>query len=118
MMIYSISKTTLWAADGAIMTTQCDSGEGGAQNDPRLCDMIDIGAIPRGTWHMFDAVDSDSLGKVTIPLTPLDHDAHGRTNFTIHAVKRKKADAPGIEMPLDVRIALNESEDSTLRVIE
>ena len=54
------------------------------QNDPRAEHLRDQGPIPRGQYTIGGAVDREDKGPVTMSLTPVGHNARGRTSFLIH----------------------------------
>ena len=60
------------------------SGSGDARNDPAQEATPNAGPIPRGLYSIGEARTSDRTGPVVFDLTPVGHDAHGRTAFEIH----------------------------------
>lgn len=61
------------------------SGHGVGLDNPDKEDMQNIGPIPRGEWHIdrWDEHHGDK-GPVVAVLSPVGHDAHGRSAFLIH----------------------------------
>lgn len=60
------------------------------------------------------------MGHDVLPLTPIGHNAHGRTGFFIHgdSVARPGTASEGcIVLPHDVRVRLNAGTDKTLQVV-
>jgi hypothetical protein len=60
------------------------SGAGEARNNPDMEAVPDEGPIPRGRYEIGPKRDSPTLGPIVFDLTPVGHDAHGRTEFRIH----------------------------------
>jgi len=46
--------------------------------------MPNVGPIPRGNWAIGDPVQIPNHAPPVFPLSPVGHDAHGRTGFLIH----------------------------------
>lgn len=42
------------------------------------------GPIPRGRYFVSNPVDHPHLGPLSFPLSPIEHNAHGRLGFYIH----------------------------------
>lgn len=61
------------------------SGFGSGLDNPSLEAEHDVGPIPRGKWHI-DRWDDHhgTKGPCVAVLSPVDHDAHGRSAFLIH----------------------------------
>lgn len=61
------------------------SGHGEGRNNPLFESVHEIGVIPAGLWHIGALiVDGGHLGPHIMALTPVGHDAHGRTAFFAH----------------------------------
>lgn len=60
------------------------SGRGAGRNNPRMQGIRSIGPIPCGEYQIGPAYDTRNLGPVSIPLTPIGHDAMGRSGFFVH----------------------------------
>lgn len=60
------------------------SGNSTGKNNPDMEEVQAVGPIPRGQWHIGPVYDHPHLGPVVMNLTPVGHDAHGRTAFRIH----------------------------------
>lgn len=61
------------------------SGFGDGLDNPDLETMVDEGPIPRGQWRIVRWDDHHAeKGPIVAVLEPVDHDAHGRTEFLIH----------------------------------
>ncbi len=60
------------------------SGLGIYKNDPDAEARRAEGPIPRGRWKIIGVYDSAKVGPYALALTPIGHDAHGRTDFRIH----------------------------------
>lgn len=70
--------------DEAIIATAY-SGNGEGLNNPAMEADKGIGPIPRGQYHIGPWEDMHPhLGPQVAPLTPVGHDALGRTEFFVH----------------------------------
>lgn len=70
-------------ANGALLG-QVYSGHGDGLNNWHMENVPDIGPIPKGLYAVSDAFDSPLKGPTVFRLTPIGHDAHGRTAFEMH----------------------------------
>ena len=68
------------------------SGRGDGRNNPQMQSVRSVGPIPCGRYQIGPAYDTKSMGPLAIPLTPIDHDALGRSGFFIHG-DNKTSDA-------------------------
>lgn len=57
-------------------------------NNPDAEHLEGQGPIPRGQWRMGNAFTSNRTGPLSIPLTPIGHNAHGRTVIQAHGDRR------------------------------
>jgi hypothetical protein len=48
-----------------------------------------VGPIPRGEWSIGEAFKHDTKGPVVMKVTPIGHDARGRSGFLIHGDNAK-----------------------------
>jgi hypothetical protein len=88
------------------------------RNNPAMESTANAGPIPAGTWQIGTAVNSSQTGPNSIPLTPVGHNAYGRTAFEIHGNNTKNDASHGcIIMPPTVRQQIIDSGDTTLRVV-
>ena len=120
MWIYSQSSGFLWNNHGDCIATGY-SGHSEGKNNPKLDHVPFIGPIPRGEYAIGDPYDSDNVGKFALPLLPHGHDCHGRVDFLMHgdSIKNPGTASRGcIIMPKHIRLAVNNSKDRILRVIE
>lgn len=96
------------------------SGAPEARNNPSLENERDRGPIPRGSYRIEPFQDSIRVGPRALPLTPIGHDALGRTDFMIHGDSRSE---PGnashgcVILPRDVRVRMYDSGDRVLEVV-
>jgi hypothetical protein len=60
------------------------SGNGKGLNNLDLEKEKNVGPIPRGEWKIGEAFKHDTKGPTVMRLTPVGHDAHGRSGFLIH----------------------------------
>jgi hypothetical protein len=71
--------------DGATLIGVGYSGFGEGLNNPGMEGVKSIGPIPAGQWRIIRWDDHHGdKGPVVAVLQPVDHDAHGRTDFLIH----------------------------------
>lgn len=115
--IYSQRSGILWHD-----TEEVGEGYAGKQgdcNNPWSDTKVGYGPIPRGLYRIGTAYKHPKLGSVTMNLTPVGHNAQGRTAFRIHGDSRT---APGsasegcIVLPLAVRQSIADSNDKELFV--
>jgi len=66
-----------WAARGY-------SGRGKGRNNPAMEAARGVGPIPAGRWRIGPPRTSGRTGPHVMDLTPIGHDAHGRSAFQIH----------------------------------
>ena len=96
------------------------SGYGGFCNNPDLEFACDRGPIPRGRYRIGSPEYHPKLGRHSMRLTPVGHNAYGRTGFFIHGDSSK---TPGgashgcIILAFDVRTKIANSGDFDLEVI-
>ncbi len=60
------------------------SGNGPDLDNPADEAVVGHGPIPRGEWQIGTFFDHPHLGPCVARLTPVGHDAHGRSGFFIH----------------------------------
>jgi hypothetical protein len=82
MLAYCVTSGAL-TRDGDLIATGY-SGHGEGLNNPALEADPGVGPIPAGTWRIGPPEPHPNLGPLAMPLTPLGHDAHGRSAFFIH----------------------------------
>ena len=91
------------------------------RNDPSAEAIKAEGPIPRGMWHI-GAMEEDhpNLGPHVMALTPVGHDAHGRSDFFMHgdSVRNPGFASHGcIIMDRDTRLRVASSGDHDLHVV-
>lgn len=85
------------------------SGHGEGKNNPAAEHIRNVGPIPAGRYTIGPAFTHARKGPVCMRLTPVGHDARGRSGFMIHGDSKT---APGeasngcIVLPLNVRQAI------------
>ena len=88
------------------------------RNNPAMEDQSNAGPIPAGQWQLGTAFDSDQTTDNAIPLTPVGHNAHGRTAFQIHGNNDdNNASAGCIIMGPWIRQYIIDSGDTILHVV-
>jgi hypothetical protein len=101
-------------------TGQGYSGKGSYCNNPLFEYLPDEGPIPKGRYRIGHAYHSSALGPYTMNLTPVGHNARGRTLFRIHGDSRRTpggASSGCIVLSLDIRQKISASKDTNLEVI-
>ncbi|HVS39724.1 MAG TPA: tlde1 domain-containing protein [Gemmataceae bacterium] len=95
------------------------SGTGDGRNNPDLQGTRNVGPIPQGLWRIGDAHDSQKTGKLVMDLTPVGHDALGRSDFQMHGDNAKTHDASHgcIVMDRSVREKIASGEVRELEVV-
>lgn len=90
-------------------------------NNPAQERVRDKGPIPRGQYRISAAYAHAQKGPVVMTLTPVGHNAHGRTSFMIHGDSREN---PGdgsegcIVLGPTFRSLIAASGDTVLSVVE
>lgn len=95
------------------------SGAPGHKNDPASENKKDLGPIPKGVYSLSAPINSSRTGPYAIPLTPVGHNAHGRTHFQIHGDSRKNpgtASSGCIILPRNIREKIWNSGAKTIEV--
>lgn len=98
------------------------AGNGSGKNNPLMENVKNIGCLPKGIYSIGQPYNSTHTGPFTLPLTPNnENNMFGRSGFKIHG---DNIGAPGtasqgcIIIPRSARIAINESTDKQLKVVE
>jgi hypothetical protein len=97
------------------------SGFGPGKDKPEMEALSNIGPIPRGIYTIGAARQHPSKGPVVMSLTPVAHNAQGRTHFLIHGESRRhpgQASQGCIILGLPYRQRVSISGDKTLMVVE
>jgi type VI secretion system (T6SS) effector TldE1-like protein len=96
------------------------SGHGPGLNNPAMADAKNIGPIPCGLYSIGPWHDEPHLGPCVARLTPVGHDADGRTDLMIHgdnrAANHSASDGCCIQGP-NARFAMRASGDTSLNVV-
>jgi hypothetical protein len=96
------------------------SGNGEGFNNHSLEAVPNIGPIPTGTWCFGEAFDSKNTGPMSIRMTPVGHDAHGRSAFQLHgdSIRNPGTASKGCPIaPRWLREVINNSKDKLIEVI-
>ena len=98
------------------------SGAPEGQNNPNMQQVPNVGPIPRGTYRIGPPRSSSARGPHVLDLTPVGHNALGRTAFLIHGERRDGppglASTGCIILPLHIRQQVVASGDHELIVTE
>ncbi len=108
--------------DGALVG-QGYSGDGPAladgRDNPAMEAVRGKGPIPRGRWRIGPLRTSRRVGPHAMDLTPVGHDAHGRSAFMIHGDNTASDASRGcIILSRPLRQRISDSGDSDLEVVE
>lgn len=104
---------------GGVTVATGYSGAGNGRNNPGMESMQSIGPIPRGNYRIETPRDSAQTGPHVMPLTPVGHNALGRTSFQIHGDNATNDASTGcIILPRSVRDTISLSGDNELEVVE
>lgn len=97
------------------------SGHGLGLNNGNLEWAHGSGPIPRGLWSIGTFFDHPHLGPIVAHLSPVDHDAHGRTAFFLHgdnsAMNHTASDGCVI-LARPLREAIRDSADTSFMVVQ
>lgn len=95
------------------------AGHGSGLDNPAMEAVHSVGPLPRGRWRIGPWHDHPHLGPCVAALTPLGHDAHGRSAFFIHGDNRAAnhtASDGCIVLAPTIRRAMAASTDTVLEV--
>lgn len=126
MFVYSQKTGEMWshADDSGTLGAQSVligtgySGMGEGKNNPAMESVRSVGPIPRGSYEIGPIYDTQKLGPRVMPVTPIGHDALGRSGFFIHGDNATHDASHGcIILPRTARELIGGSEDNLLKVI-
>ena len=123
-LTYSQSAGTLTAPDGAIVASGW-AGSGVGKNAPTMQNVRAVGPLLQGLYVVGVWCDHPRLGNMVAPLTQIEGESYGRSDFWIHGPSKK----PGrygqeslgcIVVPFTGRVKVKAAapEGSYLRVVE
>ena len=93
------------------------SGRGQGRNNPVMEAAHAVGPIPAGRWRIAPPRASTRTGPHVMDLTPVNHDAHGRSAFQIHGDNAAGDASSGcIVLPRFYRELISKSGASRLEV--
>lgn len=88
------------------------------RNNPAMEHLREKGPIPAGKWSIGAARTSAKTGPVCMDLTPVDHNAHGRSAFQIHGNNKADNASTGcIILARGIREQIDASGDRDLEVV-
>lgn len=96
------------------------SGHNEGFNNPGMEAVHAVGPIPRGAWSLGPWYDHPRLGPIVTDLTPVGHNAFGRTEFLIHGdnnFSNQSASHGCIVISRTIRELMRESGDTDLIVV-
>lgn len=89
------------------------------RNNPDMEHIRGKGPIPRGRWRIGAMRKSARVGPYAMDLTPVGHNAHGRTAFMIHGDDKEGDASRGcIILNRILRLKIDASGDRDLDVVE
>ena len=93
------------------------SGRGEGRDNPAMEAVRGVGPIPAGCWRIGPPRRSNRTGPHVMDLTPVGHDAHGRSAFQIHGDNAESDASSGcIVLPRFYRELISKSGASRLEV--
>ena len=88
------------------------------RNNPEMEAAKERGPIPAGEWQIGSAHNSDHTGPLSITLTPVGHNAFGRSGFLMHGNNKADNASHGcIIMARGIREQVLASGDHRLEVV-
>lgn len=88
------------------------------RNNPQMENVRDHGPIPQGQWRIGPAYRHPRTGPISMNLTPIGHNAHGRTEFMIHGDNAANDASQGcIILGPAIRQQIADSGDNELNVV-
>jgi len=88
------------------------------RNNPAMEKLKQKGPIPAGKWSIGKARTSPQTGPIVMDLTPVGHDAHGRSAFQIHGDNTAGNASEGcIILARGIRKDIDASGDRDLEVV-
>lgn len=91
------------------------SGSGAGRNNGAMQATHNVGPIPRGAYRIGTPYNTNSHGPHVMRLTPVGHNALGRSGFLIHGDNRTHTASQGcIILPRNVRDTISTSRDHSL----
>lgn len=121
-MSWSYSQSTGQLKRNGVVVATGYSGAGTTtatgRNNPTMQNLHDQGPIPQGQWSMGPAYHHPHKGPTTMNLTPIGHNALGRTEFRIHGNNASNNASQGcIILGPTIRQQISASGDTTLFVV-
>lgn len=129
MYSYSQAAHSL-AHNGILVGSDGHAGQGAGRNNPAMQNVHNVGPLPRGSYTIGAWATHHILGPVSAPLSPQPDETGslvwlgGRSGFYIHAGAfvggvEFAGDSEGcIVQPNPVRLAMSQSGDTALEVVE
>jgi hypothetical protein len=96
------------------------SGAGKGKNKPNMENIADTGPIPKGIYRIGPPYHNHKTGPHSMNLTPIGHNALGRSGFLVHGDSRKhpgQASSGCIILSPEIRTAISDSRDTILQVV-
>ena len=83
-MSWEYSQSTGRLTHNGVFVEKGYSGYREGKDNPDMERIVNVGPIPRGTYHIGSPRGSSESGPHVLDLSPYGHNAHGRTEFLIH----------------------------------
>lgn len=105
------------------------SGYGDYRNKPEFQSLKHLGCLPRGPYHIQQAIRHPKLGKLAMQLIPFpENEMFGRSEFFLHGYLKDNPSTVVNETYLSshgcicteylIRVMISESDDRVLEVVE
>ena len=98
MFIYGQRSGNFWLrsqSDENLLGQGYSGKKGASRNNPQHEEKAGEGPIPKGVYACAPAIHHRRLGRLSIRLIPIGHDARGRTGFYIHGDNAEKDASTG-----------------------
>lgn len=103
--------------DGSLIAVGYSGARPQGVNNPAMQAVHNVGPIPQGLYSIGPPFQAVVQGPCTMRLTPVGHDALGRTDFLIHGNNADNNASTGcIVLPPEAREQIAASADKTLLV--
>ena len=116
-MPWNYSQTTGTLTRGGQFVAVGYSGAGTGRNNPAEQAVPNVGPIPQGSYNIGPPFDAAKQGPCVMRLTPVGHNALGRSGFLIHGDNPTHDASTGcIILPSEIRDLIASSPDRDLEV--
>jgi hypothetical protein len=117
-MSWTYQQSTGQLSQNGLLIAKGYSGFGKFKNDPAAQHRISLGPIPQGKYIIGPLRTSKNTGPFVMDLTPVGHNALGRSAFQIHGDNQTGTASHGcIILDRPTRLRIGRSKDAELIVI-